>query len=538
MPGLEHSLGGHDLAYLRSVADAWRLDLLAVDARTAARQLAKEIPTLLAEPDELPAACRPALAQLAAAGGRLPWAQFVRSYGELREMGAARLEKEQPQRSPVSVTEQLWYRALVGRAFFDSVDGPLEFAFLPDEILALLPQTAAAMQLGRPARPGERSRELSADASILDEACSLLAAVRTGKPEQEAAQLESWRVPAGFLRALLAAAGLLTADGNVNGAAARKWLEMPRGTALLALVTAWLESTELNELRLLPGLVAEGGWQNEPKATRAKVLSFLRAVPAGQWWSMTALVADVKQRQPDFQRPSGDYESWYLRDVTGNYLRGFQHWEQVDGALLRFLLRGPLHWLGLLDLAGADGRQNADAFRWSKWCAGLLNGRAPALPAESEKLKVDSYGQITATRLAPRSVRYQVARFCDWAPPRKGAYQYQLSAAALAAAGQQGLRPRQLAALLKTHASGSLPPNLLRALKRWEQQGTQARLGRQVVLRVGSAAALKALRTSRAARWLGEPLGPLAVAVKPGAAKQVLAALLQLGYLSELEEGE
>jgi hypothetical protein len=59
-----------------------------------------------------------------------------------------------------------------------------------------------------------------------------------------------------------------------------------------------------------------------------------------------------------------------------------------------------------------------------------------------------------------------------------------------------------------------------------------------LVLRLSEAAALKALRESRAARYLGEPLGPNAVEVKAGAAKNVLAVLMELGYLGELESGD
>jgi hypothetical protein len=93
-----------------------------------------------------------------------------------------------------------------------------------------------------------------------------------------------------------------------------------------------------------------------------------------------------------------------------------------------------------------------------------------------------------------------------------------------------------LLTLLKAHSAAPLPPNLVQALKRWEQQGTQARLGSTLVLRLSSAAALKALRASRAARYLGEPLGPTAITIKPGAASQVLQALLELGYLGELQK--
>jgi hypothetical protein len=113
---------------------------------------------------------------------------------------------------------------------------------------------------------------------------------------------------------------------------------------------------------------------------------------------------------------------------------------------------------------------------------------------------------------------------------------YQITARSLEAARAQGLNVKQLVTLFKANSSAPLPPNLLQALKRWETQGTQARLGSALVLRAGSAAALKALRASRAARFLGEPLGPTTVLVKEGAGQQVMLALLELGYLGELEE--
>jgi hypothetical protein len=70
-------------------------------------------------------------------------------------------------------------------------------------------------------------------------------------------------------------------------------------------------------------------------------------------------------------------------------------------------------------------------------------------------------------------------------------------------------------------------------LERWEEQGSQARLERLLVLRLSSAEILQELRASRAARFLGEPLGPTAVIVKPGTREKVLAALAEMGYLGE-----
>jgi len=131
-----------------------------------------------------------------------------------------------------------------------------------------------------------------------------------------------------------------------------------------------------------------------------------------------------------------------------------------------------------------------------------------------------------------------VARFCEWERPGKGIYRYRLRARSLEAAKAQGLDLRQLARLLKANSAGPLPPNLVKALQRWEKQGTEARLGEMLVLRVSSAVVLKALRESRVKRYLGELLGPTAVEVHAGAAQHILKALTEMGYLAEIEGNE
>ena len=70
--------------------------------------------------------------------------------------------------------------------------------------------------------------------------------------------------------------------------------------------------------------------------------------------------------------------------------------------------------------------------------------------------------------------------------------------------------------------------------ERWEERGRgDAILENLLVLRLSSPEVLEALRKSRAARFLGDPLGPTAVIVNPGAAEKVLTILAELGYLGE-----
>jgi hypothetical protein len=271
------------------------------------------------------------------------------------------------------------------------------------------------------------------------------------------------------------------------------------------------------------------------------VLDFLSAVPGWEnppdapFWNLAAFVEAIRQEHADFQRPAGDYDSWYLRsEASGEFLRGFEHWDEVDGALIRYLVCGPLHWLGILDLAAPAEGVGPAAFHYSVWAVDLLAGRAPAgLEGEEAALVARSDARLSVPRLAPRALRYQVARFCTWDGEKDEHYLYRLTAGSLERARQAGLRPSHLLALLRRHAP-SVPPSLARAIERWEERGTEARLEQVTVLRLRSPELLAALRGSRAARFLSEPLGPTTVIVKPGAWEKVLAILAEMGYLGEI----
>jgi hypothetical protein len=565
MPDFVKSLHGRDLGHLQIVAEMWGVDLENLEARLALPRLGQSVLNRAAVQeivDQLPGEARLALEDLQRSEGRLPWQLFTRRYGIVREMGAGRRDRLQPQRNPASPAEMLWYRALVGRAFFDTPSGPEEFAYIPDDLLPLLPspQEAGKDALGRHATPGERAYLLPASDRLLDHTCTLLAALRLGlQPAEIALSAANWSLPVltqvapltpAALQALCSSAGLLDASGLPLPEPTREFLEAPRAQALAKLVRAWLASSQLNELRLLPGLSAEGEWQNDPLLARQSMLDFLTTVPGAvpgstsegerPFWSLGAFVDAVRQEYPDFQRPAGDYDSWYLRDLlSGEFLRGFAHWERIEGGLIRYLVCGPLHWLGVLDLAAsgplADPTTQITAFRYSPWAASLLKGQPPeSLPPEEAPLQVRSDARLIVPRLAPRALRYQLARFGVWEKETPDHYQYRLTPASLLRARQQGLTANHLLSLLRRHAP-TIAPSLVKAIERWERSGLEARLGTLSVLRLSTPELLQQVRSSRMARFLGEPLGPTAVIVKPGAMDKVLAGLAEMGYLGEIE---
>ncbi len=540
MPDLEHSLHGHDLGHLRIIAESWGVELDAPDVKTALPELTAQLLDTSVVTEifaALPEEAAAALTTLKNNAGRLPWGQFTRRFGEVREIGPGRRDRQRPDQNPISAAEVLWYRALVARAFFDTPNGAEEFAYIPSDLLPLIPAGTAPQRadpLGRAATAAERAHPLLAGEQIIQHTCTLLAAIRV---QRESVPLPDHIEP--FLRSLLHAAGILTAKGNLNLEATRAHLESSPGEALHHLAHTWLTSADHNDLHLVPHLQAEGEWENDPLAARQFIIELLNDLPAETWWSTSAFIADIHQAHPDFQRPASDYDSWYLRDIrTDEFLRGFEHWYDVEGALIRYWITGPLHWLGLIDVAVPDedtDPEEATAFRPSRWAPALLQGTAPeGIPAESASLHIRSNGKISAPVSTPRSARYQIARFCQWDDATPHEYRYHLSPDSLERARRQGLKIGHLLKLCQEHAD-PVPPNIIKALQRWGDHKTEIRIRDMVVLQVDSPSILKALQNSGAARFLGIPLGPTAITVKRGAEENVLAALLELGYLGKLE---
>lgn len=550
MPDLYHSLLNQDIGHLRIIAELWGLELDSKNVDAAREKLSVSLlePKLLAEIlDSLSPEADSALTTLVNSGGRIPWPTFTRKYGDVRDAGAGKRDREKLYLKPTSTSEILYYRGLLARAFFDTKKGPQEFAYIPDDLLEAISQgntqsqienekvslrirdlssieeaVASNEPLGRAASPGERGQEIPTNDAILDDATTLLAALRLG------IEPPGTKIPTNVVQALLQSANL------IKGTAAqlepvKVFLESSRAEALTLLQNAWIESESFNELRLMPGIICEGEWKNQPQETREFLLNLLGAIPEGKWWSLNALIRDIKQKYADFQRPAGDYDSWFIkRESDGQYLRGFSAWDQVDGALIKYFITNILYWLGQIDLCIAEGATEPTSFR-------IINPESRISNLESKKLHVSSQGLISVPRFAPRVVRYQVSRFCEWEEPKDDLYRYRISTNSLTRAKEQGLKVEHLLTLLAKHSDAGIPPVLVKALKRWEVNGTEARVQTQVILKVSKPEILEAMRRSKAGKFLGEVLSPTTVIVKSGAIQKVMDALAELGLLTEVE---
>jgi hypothetical protein len=545
MPDLEQSLQTRDIGHLRIVAGLWGVELVSAENEAALKELSAALldPELVREiVDSLSQETRTALEGLVKAGGKMAWTVFARQFGEIREAGPGRRDRERVYLKPVSAAEALFYGAFLASAFFDTPDGAQEFAYIPENMLDLInreqslsPDQRQGMPVveeisavekpntreepfGRLATPKEREHPIPATDRLLDDATTFLAALRVGL------EPSGMQVPAGVVKEFLKAAEIVNGETS-QPEQVKSFLEMSRLQALNRLTQAWQASEIFNELRLLPSLVCEGEWTNQPLKTRKYLFRLLEALPEGKWWSLAAFIRAIKDKNPDFQRPAGDYDSWFIKRTTdGTYLRGFDRWDEVDGALVRYLITGPMFWLGVVELARPEESESVSAFRVNE---------KPITSTEKGKLTVASNGHISIPRLVPRVTRYLISRFCEWDEAKPDEYHYRVTTGSLKKAGKQGLKVGQLLSLLSKNAPSEIPPAFVRSLKRWELNGTEARVEVQTILRVSRPEVLEELRKSKAGRFLGESLGPVTIIVKSGAQSKVLAALAELGLLAE-----
>ncbi len=552
----------HELITLRVIGEWWEQDLTGLDKAACVNILAEGLATLNMplEVQYLPPEEAAAMQELVAAGGRIPVPTFGRTYGEVRQMGPGWLEREEPWLDPASVAEALWYRGFLYRGFDETAEGVIEFYFLPTEMMAQFGETVAETAVSPDAStlspaPLPPVGPETAVLNAVDDLTTVLAlAQRYGLDAKPRAQLAPFLMDnnpdrLSLLLTLAHELGFIRRDeaGARPQKTAVSWLKQPREAQLRALAEAW-SSSNWNDLCHTPQLACEGeGWQNDPILARTALLD---ALPRDdQWYALEDLVAFIKETDPDFQRPDGNYDTWYIRDEMADaYVSGFAHWDLVEGRLLRFLVLGPLRWLGLVVTGTAVSDESAPIdepaptkddtlFRLTDRALSWLHNR----PAAASDVPVPIVVQADATVLVPHNAdryqRFQVARITDAAPFQPGKpYQYLLTPQALTHAQEQGISADRVLQFLQKVSTKGLPASTKRAVERWAERGVEAYVETAVILRTRDAAIIDTLSQNPKTRdYIGERLGDLAVTIRRDQWTDFCAATAQLGLLLSVD---
>lgn len=561
MPLLRQCLLDTYLVRLRAIARFWEVELTTSRQREAALELEEAMSrpeTIVRAFKALSEEERQALQALLASDGRMPQRVFTREWGRIRAMGPGKMDREQPWEEPVSPAEGLWYHGFIFRTFEQGPEGAYGAVFVPSEIRAHLPPSESAPpHIALQAIPAP-SAVFSAPDLLLDDACTLLAYVQNERPRLKSGR--QW--PKRHRQAVLPRLRAQDPDRfALLGHLAHSigWVVDP-GAGRLQLapepVTAWLEANTFHQRRILaeawrddeawndlfhvPSLEPEdtGAWQNDPVLARNAIIRHLKACTPETWYSLSDFAAAVKEVDPDFQRPHGDYETWYIRSKeTGEYLSGFESWDAVEGKLIHYLITRPMTWLGLIGLGSDQEDGPPTAFRLTPGGAAILGLGAPPSPSDPPMPHLRS-GFRVSVPAALRYERFQLARVADWL--RSGdPFVYRLAPASLERGQKQGIPVARVIEFLDEITAGPVPRSVESALTRWDTRGTEAWLERSVLLRLSSEELMnRAIDSRRVGPLLQERVGPTAALVRERDWQDVAAALEEMGLLPQIERLE
>jgi hypothetical protein len=492
---LLHALQDEGPDHWRVVAQAW-----GVPYPASARDPLADLIVALLDPARaadayrgMPPEVRAAVDALRRSGGKIPVAEFFYRYGEIRVMGAARRQREQPWLNPVSISERLWYSGWLGRAFIRAGSEVQEYIFLPGDLEGLIPAGAADGEASGNLlsyQPARHEGVYQAEFRAGEDACTVLAFTRNW-PQPERRPIERWnpgrtlqlhiREAALFplLVQLLKEPGLLRGDPSVpDPELARSFLQRSPEETTCTLMKGWRDSPGWNDLERMGGLVSADGWPNDPLRARGNFLQAIRDFPRGEWITIDSALASIRREHLEFLRLASEFDVWQLRDRAGEFLRGIDSWDRVEGALARFYLTGPLAWLGAVEYVPAD---DPKAFRLTPLADALWNPAGPPNREALVRARIRSDGSVLVMPGTPLLLRYQLARCTDWLGLKAGAYRYGFSPRALERARGQGVRSAHILPLLE-NLVGAVPAGLGGAIRRWESRGTEVSLRSEQVL--------------------------------------------------------
>ena len=573
-----------NIVRLRVIARFWDVELTTDRQLDVAAQLAEAmaVPEAIASAwDALPDDQRQALEPLLAAGGRMPLRVFARQWGEVRTIGPGRLERERPWQEPISPAEGLWHKGFVFRAFEQEAERTYEVIFVPPELQTHLPASLTPLPAITLKPAPEPTAVRSAGDSLLDDACTLLAYLQNERlrlspggswPTRHEAHVARRLYdpnPARltFLHHLTHHLGWVrvTDSGRLrpDPGSVATWLQSSTGQQRDVLTEAWRDDPTWNDLFHVPTLHPQdtGAWRNDPLLARKAVLHHLKACSPDTWYKLNDFVIAIKQTDPDFQRPGGDYTTWYIRDAaTGTYLSGFESWEAIEGSLIRYIITGPLAWLGMINLGTSQDptlsspRPSPIAipptscflppYTFRLTLAGATFPSLAPPPPEPEPAPLALRPDFTI--LAPparRYERFQLARVADWvtSPPVGGTegssdpFVYRLTPTSLERARRQGIPVERVLEFLGRVTSAPVPRFVKTALTRWEAQGAEARLERAVLLRLSSEELMAQVASSPRTRHLiREQIGPAAALVREQDWPRLVIAMGELGVLADV----
>ncbi len=496
-----------------------------------------------------------ALRHLADHGGSETVDSFEESFGTLRVAGIDKVLREKYWKNPTSVTEMLYYRGMIYRHNRFVSEDVKECYIIPDDLLKVILQVIqpdgktfesnSQTLIVRPAVPAETVSVQPIDDS-LPETVSLAAALkRMGRPLTLPGTDISDEYD-NFIEMLLGESGMFPSGGEADSSVIRDFLTSNRTAAVLKMAACWRGSTLYDELRENKSdLNISESPVFDKRIPRNTVLQILSQLQADTWWSLNGFITAVKSSAPDFLRGSFERERWIIYDSEGNDLSGKGSWFQLEGAYLRFLIFGPLQWLGIVQTAYADNDQTEpSAFRVTKdGLFFILESNSTELSKEiSEKPNIEKTvphisadGAVFCGRGTSRYFLYMAARFLEIEKFKDSACSFRMTPKSLNEAEKNGLSRDSLLSMLQRFSKNSVPPSLERMLSDPKGYNLPATIYNATILTIPSPDLLEEIiNNNRLSKWIIQQINQNSLVIDPKGIAEIRRFLMEKEILVDI----
>ncbi|MGE5223456.1 MAG: helicase-associated domain-containing protein, partial [Omnitrophica WOR_2 bacterium] len=339
-----------------------------------------------------------------------------------------------------------------------------------------------------------------------------------------------------FLRELLLDLKLiaLRPDGPLEAFDSPGFFSLTPVQRVAKVYEAWSSGKFFNELILLPADISiKTSYPPlipapEPVIKARKfVLEQIFKTSAEGWAPVSDLTRQVRTQ---------NYEFLFRRNYPSRYYYGLRHpydastnpmglsfpgitddekgWERVEANFIQGILRGPMFWMGLIDLGWKGPEKEApEAFRLTalgRWVLKL--GPEPDIPMEGGRVIVQPNLHIIALDPISDVVLMGLDRFSERLAAER-AIEYRLTRLSVYKAQRSGWNVAQIKEFLVQHTGSSLPGNVERTLEEWQAQYERITIHPQATLAHGSPELLDRIsKENKTSKWIASrPLPDVAI---------------------------
>jgi hypothetical protein len=271
--------------------------------------------------------------------------------------------------------------------------------------------------------------------------------------------------------------------------------------------------------------------QLDVPAARAAVLRVLARLPPGQWVTLADLGAWLETSAPTFLREQLDARSAALVEpTTGAPLLAEGSWARVEARLLRYLVLGPLYWLGTVGTDTAGERVAVTP------TGSALLRDSEAVPARPrERCTWDADGRLLAPARADLGALLQAERYL-LLEARAQLSSYRLERDRVAVALSAGGAIQACRQLLERLTQASLPAAVEARLADWERGFGALALRPAVLLEARSPSDLDSVEGLQVVRpFLRRRLSPSVAEVAASQAPALVEELHSAGHLPRVD---